>query len=76
MLTVLTRCGRLFIIAAFAVVLAFGTSQAVASARQECATPPSTCSNDDDCDSACDIYNNTPWGGECFSSSWCCVCLE
>ena len=76
MLTVLTRCGRLLIVAAFAIALALGTSQAVASATPMCDTPPSTCGDDDDCDGACDIYNNTPWGGGCIPGSWCCICLE
>ena len=78
MRTVISNLCRGLIALAFAAALTFGVSQTVSASanRSICDTPPGVCTDDIDCNHACDVYNGTQFGGGCVPGVGCCLCLE
>lgn len=73
----LGNLGRVLIGLFFAAALTFAAGQMLtARAELPCDTPEGTCTEDDDCFEACEIYNMTFNGGQCNTSRECCVCLD
>lgn len=74
--TTLKTLAKALVALLFASALTIGISRSLtANASLACDTPTGVCTEHEDCDEACLIYNGTEFGGECQSGG-CCMCLE
>lgn len=74
--TTLKTLAKALVALLFASALTLGISRSLtANASLACDTPTGVCTEHEDCDEACWIYNGTMFGGECQTGG-CCMCLE